>query len=182
MVLHDGSNCSVFHAHDLSAVPFYERACNRRTHGVKSGTEAVKTVSLKAQLKAVTGEKMWWIIITFYLLFQWGGAMKNGSMSYFCKWVLDNTFFGTANAWGASQSVLSIMGALPMAVAAVAVVPLCNKFGKRTICMIGMLAGGLGGVIALLGKDQMIPVAIGVALKCLGSSPACYMILAMLAG
>ena len=38
--------------------------------------------------------------MVFYLLFQWSGAMKNGSMSYFCKWELDNTFLGTADAWG----------------------------------------------------------------------------------
>ena len=143
--------------------------------------EKGKNISIKTQLKAVVSEKMWWIIILFYIGFQWSGAMKNGSMSYFCKWVLDNTFFGTADAWGASQSILSIMGAVPMAVAAVFVVPLCNKFGKRIVCMIGMIVGCAGGVIALAGNGQIIPVAVGVALKCLGSSPACYMILAMLA-
>ena len=68
-----------------------------------------------------------------------------------------------------------------MAVAAVFIVPLCNKFGKRLVCMIGMIVGAAGGVIAILGNGQIIPVAIGVALKCLGSAPACYMILAMLA-
>ena len=68
-----------------------------------------------------------------------------------------------------------------MAVAAVVIVPLCNKFGKRFVCMGGMTIGAIGGVIAILGHGQIIPVAIGVALKCLGSSPACYMILAMLA-
>lgn len=137
--------------------------------------------SLKKQLKAVTGEKAWWIIMLFYIGFQWSGALKNGSMSYFCKWVLDNSFFGTADAWGASQSLLSIMGAVPMALAAVAVVPLCNKFGKRIICMLGMLLGSLGGVVAILGGGNIVPVAIGVALKCLGSAPACYMILALIA-
>ena len=143
--------------------------------------KTVKTASLKEQLSAVTSEKMWWIVMLFYMGFQWSGAMKNGSMTYFCKWVMDNTFFGTADAWGASQSLLSIMGAVPMAVAAVAIVPLCNKFGKRIVCMVGMLLGAVGGVIAIMGNGQIVPVAIGVALKCLGSAPACYMILAMLA-
>lgn len=91
----------------------------------------------------------------FYMGFQWSGAMKNGSMTYFCKWVMDNTFFGTADAWGASQSLLSIMGAVPMAVAAVAIVPLCNKFGKRIVCMVGMLLGSVGGVIAIMGNGQI---------------------------
>lgn len=137
--------------------------------------------SLAKQLKAVTSEKTWWIVIFFYIGFQWSGALKNGSMSYYCKWVLDNSFFGTADAWGASQSLLSIMGAVPMALAAIGVIPLCNKYGKRIICMIGMLLGAVGGVIAIMGDGQIIPVAIGVALKCLGSAPACYMILALLA-
>jgi len=142
---------------------------------------AAENISLAKQLKAVASEKWWWIIMLFYLGFQWSGAFKNGSMTYFCKWVLDNTFFGSADAWGASQSLLSILGAIPMAAASVAVVPLANKFGKRIVCMIGMILGAAGGVIAGLGNGQIIPVAIGVALKCLGSAPACYLILAMLA-
>ena len=137
--------------------------------------------SLGEQLKAVASEKWWWITILFYMGFQWSGAMKNGSMAFFCKWVLDNTFFGSADAWGASQSLLSILGAIPMAVAAVFVVPLCNKFGKRPVVAAGMVFGCVGGIIAGIGNGSIIPVAIGVAIKCLGSSPACYVILAMLA-
>lgn len=147
----------------------------------KSDQNVKNAPSIGKQLKAVTSEKMWWIVMLFYLGYQWSGALKNGAMTYFCKWVLDNSFFGTADAWGASQSLLSVLGAVPMAAAAVVVAPLCNKFGKRRICMIGMLVGAVGGVIASLGGSSIVPVAIGVALKCLGSAPACYMILALLA-
>ena len=154
----------------------------RVTEEGRADTETpAKSATLGEQLKAVTGDRMWWIVMAFYMLFQWSGAMKNGSMSYFCKWVLDNTFFGTADAWGASQGLLSIMGAIPMAVAAVFVVPLANKFGKRLVCGGFMLLGAVGGIIAGLGGGNIVPVAIGVALKCLGSSPACYLILAMIA-
>lgn len=139
--------------------------------------------SLGEQLKAVTSDKMWWLAILFYMCFQWSGAMKNGSMAFFCKRVMDNSFLGIAleDAWGTSQSLLAILGAIPMAVAAALVVPLANKFGKRLVTVIGMIVGVIGGVIAGLGSGQIIPVAIGVALKCLGSAPACYLILAMLA-
>lgn len=143
--------------------------------------EEKKAASIGEQLKAVTSEKMWWIAIIFYILFQWSGALKNGSMTYFCKWVVDNSFFGSTDAWGASQSLLSIMGAIPMAVAAAFVVPLANKFGKRMVVCIGMLVGAAGGVIAGLGGGAIVPTAIGVAFKCLGSSPAAYLILAMFA-
>ena len=147
----------------------------------KSDSAAPKAASLGEQLKAVTGEKWWWIVILFYMVFQWSGAMKNGSMAFFCKWVLDNTFFGSADAWGASQSLLAVLGAIPMAVAAALVVPLAHRFGKRTVTITGMVVGVIGGVIAGLGQGQIVPVAIGVAVKCLGSAPACYLILAMLA-
>lgn len=156
--------------------------------GAEAAGTRVPSVSLADQLKAVASEKMWWLVILFYVGFQWTGAMKNGSMTFFCQWVLDNSFFtelglveNLGDAWGMSQSLLAILGAIPMALAATVVVPLANKFGKRQTAFVGMVVGVIGGVIAGLGGSSIIPVAIGVALKCLGSAPACYLILAMLA-
>lgn len=159
-----------------------ERVTEENMSGTAEERKA-EAPSLGAQLKAVASDKMWWLVIIFYICFQWSGAMKNGSMAFFCKWVMDNSFFGIAleDAWGTSQSLLAILGAVPMAVAAALVVPLANRFGKRKVTFTGMVVGIIGGVIAGLGNGQIIPVAIGVALKCLGSAPACYLILAMLA-
>lgn len=147
--------------------------------GADHSSAPAKTATMGEQLRAVTSEKWWWIAILFYLAFQWSGAMKNGSMSYFCQWVADSSMLGSD--YGAVQSLLAILGAIPMAAAAAVVVPLANKFGKRLVTMAGMALGVAGGVIAGLGNGQIIPVAVGVALKCLGSAPACYLILAMLA-
>lgn len=143
-------------------------------------TQKEKTVSMGMQFRAVAAEKWWWVVLIFYMIFQFAGAMKNGSMSYFCKWVLDNSAMG-ADAWGTYQSILAIMGAIPMAVAMLFVNPLCQKFGKRVTVSAFLVLGVLGGMIAGFGGSNILPVAVGVALKCLGSSPACYMILAMLA-
>lgn len=160
---------------------FTRERVTEESAGSAEDTESQKTASIGEQLKAVASEKWWWITILFYMGFQWSGAMKNGSMSYFCKWVLDNSFFGSADAWGASQSLLAILGAIPMAVAATFVVPISNKITKRKLAFIGMVFGAVGGVIAGLSHGNIIGVAIGVAMKCLGSAPACYLILAMLA-
>jgi len=137
-----------------------------------------KTASMGEQLKAVASEKWWWIVILFYMVFQWSGAIKNGSMSYFCQWVIGAT---GAIDWGFAQTILAVMGAIPMAVAAVFVVPLANKFSKRATVFVGLIVGVIGGVIAGLFSDNFVMVAVGIALKCLGSSPSCYLILAMLA-
>lgn len=154
-----------------------ERVTEESMEAGSSASQA-KSASMGEQLKAVTSEKWWWIVILFYMAFQWSGAMKNGSMSYFCQWVIGAT--GTID-WGFAQTILAVLGAIPMAAAATVVVPLSNKFGKRNVTIVGMIVGVIGGVIAGLGNGSFIPVAIGVTLKCLGSSPACYLILAMLA-
>ncbi len=144
----------------------------------QAGAAQAKTASMGAQLKAVTSERWWWLAILFYMAFQCSGAMKNGSMSYFCQWVIGAS--GSIN-WGVAQTILAVLGAIPMALAAVVVVPLANKFSKRLVTMAGMIVGVIGGIIAGLGNGNIVPVAIGVALKCLGSAPAAYLILAMLA-
>ena len=145
-----------------------------------TANDKAKSVSMGKQFKAVASEKWWWVVMIFYMIFQFSGAIKNGSMSYFCRWVLDNSALG-ADGWGTYQSILAIMGAIPMAVAMLFVNPLCQKFGKRKTVSAFLVLGVIGGVIAILGGSNIVPVAVGVALKCLGSSPACYMILAMLA-
>ena len=155
-----------------------ERVTEEALNGQTDANEAAAP-SIKEQLSAVTAERWWWIAILFYISFQWAGALKNGSMAYFCQWVIDST--GIAGGWGTVQTILAVLGAIPMAVAAVFVVPLANKYGKRPVVMIGMMVGVVGGIIAGLGNGHLVPTAIGVAIKCLGSAPAAYLILAMLA-
>ena len=142
-------------------------------------TDNKRTVSINEQLRAVTSEKWWWIIIIFYLLFQWSGAIKTGSMTQFCEWVVSLDIVG--GDWGIAQTILSIAGAVPMAVSVVIVMPMASKIGKAKTTFIFLIIGFIGGVLAGLFPTNLVLVGIGVGLKCLGSSPACYLILAMIA-
>lgn len=168
----------------LSAILQYKFTRERVTEedllaGNKDKENMAKTATMSEQLKAVTSEKWWWIIIIFYMLFQWSGAIKNGAMTQFCEWVVNLDIVG--NDWGIAQTILSIAGAVPMAAAVVVVMPLSNKIGKAKTTFIFLVMGFIGGVIAGLFPENLIMVGIGVGLKCFGSSPACYLILAMLA-
>ena len=157
-----------------------ERVTEEDLSSADTGKEfSAKSVSMSEQLKAVTSEKWWWIIIIFYMLFQWSGAIKNGAMTQFCEWVVGLDLVG--GDWGIAQTILSIAGAVPMAVAVVVVMPLAAKIGKAKTTFIFQVVGFFGGVLAGLFSDNLIMVGIGVGLKCFGSSPACYLILAMLA-
>ncbi|MBO4989979.1 MAG: MFS transporter [Clostridia bacterium] len=145
---------------------------------------APKKLPVMRQLKAVTTDKFWWIIIAFYLLYQISGAIKNLSMTYFTAQIVDNSFWGASldanTAAGMTQSLLGILGAIPMAVAGIFIWPISNKIGKQKLVIAGMMIGAAGGVIAGIWADNVVMVAIGVALKCLGSAPAGYLILAMI--
>lgn len=134
-------------------------------------------ISIGKQLKSVTSSKVWWVIIFFYLLVQFSGAVKNLSMVYFCQQILKPVFGMDA---GTMQSVLAVLGAIPMMIAIVIIWPLSNKFNKQIVTIGGMVLGCAGGILAGFFPDNFIIVAVGVALKCLGSAPACYMILAMI--
>lgn len=142
-------------------------------------------IPVKKQLKAVAGEKFWWIIIIFYMLFQLSGGIKNLSMTYFCEMLVDNSFWGEtlteSAAAGMTQTLIAVLGAIPMAIAMLFIWPLSNKFGKQKVVLIGCAVGVAGGIVAGISGDSVIGISIGVALKCFGSAPACYMILAMIA-
>ncbi len=138
--------------------------------------EAKPRIGVGKQAKAAVGDRYFWIIIVFYFLYQFSGGIKNTSLNFYAE-ILATQSFPTDSVTG----VLGIIGAVPMAVAVFFVAPLCNKFGKRPMCVIGMIVGVAGGVIAGIGYDNMVVASVGIALKCLGSAPAGYMILAMIA-
>lgn len=149
---------------------------------VKAATPEAEEVkskgpSIKKQAKALFGDRFFVITIVFYLFYQLSGSIKNASMKSFTDAIYAATELGSANA----MSILGIVGAVPMAVAILFVAPLCNKFGKRPVVFAGMVVGVVGGIIAGIWYDNFYVVAVGVALKCLGSAPAGYMILAMIA-
>ena len=137
--------------------------------------EDKKGASVREQAKCVVNDKFFWIII-FYFLYQFSGGIKNTSMNFYAE----NLVTGGLNA-DYITSILGIVGAVPMAVAILFVAPLCNRFGKQKITIIGMAIGVVGGILAGIWYDNMAVAAVGIAMKCLGSAPAGYMILAMIA-
>lgn len=136
--------------------------------------EEKKSISLVKQFKAVGSDAFWWIVIIFYLIFQFSGSLKNMSCTYFCD-RFDGTMFADF-----SMTIINVLGAVPMAIAMAFIWPLSRKYGKRIVVMVGLLIGAVGGLLAGIWSDNFYVVCLGVALKSFGSSPACYMILAML--
>lgn len=134
-------------------------------------------ISMKEQFKAVAKEKYWWLIILYFLLFQFGGLVKNGSMTYYCRWM-----FGAASEVqaGQYQSLLGMVGGLPTAVGMVVAWPIAKRFGKQRSVAVGMIISVLGGLVSFIDVHSFPIVCAGVVLKGIGSIPGMYVTLAIL--
>lgn len=133
-----------------------------------------KQVSMAEQIKACMGNSYWWIIILYFLLFQFGGLVKNGSMTYYCTWMFEGIAPGTA------QGLLGAIGGIPTAIGMVLAWPIANKLGKQRSVVLGLTISVIGGLVSFLNVHNFIIVCIGIILKGIGSIPAMYVTLALL--
>ncbi len=137
-----------------------------------------KKLPIKNQIQACVKEKYWWIIILYFLLFQLGGLIKNGSMSYYSRWMFDG--ITTEAAAGTAMGTLGLIGGIPTALGMVFAWTIANKFGKQKSITIGLAFSVVGGLISFVDVHNFLFVCIGVVLKGIGSIPAMYVTLALL--
>lgn len=130
-------------------------------------------ISLKKQAKALVTNKFWVVMIIYYFIFQFVGAMQNFSLVYYCNFVL-----GTYND-GFTQTILGIVTGIPLILGMFFVWPLANKFGKRNCMMAGLVLSAAGCLIAFLAPSSWVWVIIGLCIKSLAASPAIYLVFAL---
>ena len=133
---------------------------------------------MKQQIASCVKEKYWWLIILYFLLFQFGGLVKNGSMSYYCRWMFDG--ITTESAAGTAMGTLGLIGGIPTAIGMVVAWPIADKLGKQKSIVLGLLISVIGGSVSFLNVHSFVIVCLGVILKGIGSIPAMYVTLALL--
>lgn len=142
-------------------------------------TSKAKSVTMSEQIKICVKDKYWWLIMIFFFLYQFGGQMKNNDMS----------FYSQAYTGGSTlSSLINTVGAIPTALGMLIVWPLANKFTKSKTIVGGCALAFLGSLISLLcllpnmsaGAISGISVASFIV-KALGTAPAMYIALALLA-
>ncbi len=144
--------------------------------------EKKETLSVRQQAAVCLHDRYWLIMMAFFFLFQLGGMIKNVSQLYFCQAMFpdaDGNY--TVSYGGALQGTLAIIGAVPTALGMFAAVPLANKIGKGKAILGGAVLAVIGGVIGMLFPANYPIVIISFVIKALGSTPAMYLGLALLA-
>lgn len=146
------------------------------------GAEQKKAVPLSKQAKVCLKDKYWWIIICFFFLYQLGGMLKNCSQIYYCQsWFSIDGVNYSAAIGGTFQGTLSIIGAIPTAVGMLLVWPLANKIGKSKSILFGAFISVIGGAIGFIDPSNFALVTTSFVIKALGSTPAMYISLALMA-
>lgn len=146
------------------------------------GAEQKKAVPLSKQAKVCLKDKYWWIIIFFFFLYQLGGMLKNCSQIYYCQsWFSIDGVNYSAAIGGTFQGTLSIIGAIPTAVGMLLVWPLANKIGKGKSILFGAFISVIGGAIGFIDPSNFALVTTSFVIKALGSTPAMYISLALMA-
>ena len=140
----------------------------------KTGIEE-KKVPFRMQLKAIFTDKYILLLLAYFLVYTVGGTMKNIGLVYYCNYIL-----GTYND-GMTQTLVSVLGGIPMGIGIFLVWPLAKKFGKRNVTMIGFLIYALGSLICFLMPRNLIVVLVGQFIKNIGGLPCAYVFMALFA-
>ena len=133
------------------------------------------TAPVREQLSACLHDKYWVIIFIYFFIYSLAVNLKNISLVYFCNYVL-----GTYND-GKTQTLVSVIGGIPMGIGMFAVWPIAKRIGKRNITMWGFLFYALGSAICVLNPRSMAVVLIGQFIKNIGGLPCAYVFMALYA-
>lgn len=134
-----------------------------------------KKIPFLTQLKIVLSDKYMLLMFVYFLIYMFASALKNLGLVYYCNYVL-----GTYND-GITQTLVSVIGGIPMGIGIFAVWPLAKKFGKRNITLVGFLLYALGSAICWMAPENLYIVLVGQFIKNIGGLPCAYVFMALFA-
>lgn len=137
--------------------------------------EKEEKIPFKLQLKAIFTDKYLILLIVYFLISTIGSTFKNIALVYYCNYVL-----GTYND-GITQTLVSVLGGIPMGIGIFAVWPLAKKFGKKNVTMIGFLIYAIGSAICWMAPTNLVLVLVGQFIKNIGGLPCAYVFMALFA-
>ncbi len=132
-------------------------------------------IPYKNLLKAIFSDKYMVLILLYFLIYTVGAQFKNLGLVYFCNYVL-----GTYND-GKTQTLISVIGGIPMGIGIFLVWPLAKKFGKRNLTLAGFVLYSLGSAICWICPTNMVVVLVGQFIKNIGGLPCSYVFMALFA-
>ena len=140
-----------------------------------SGNTKKEAVGSKKQLKAIFSDKYSILIFAYFTINLIAAQLKNTSLVYYC-----NNVLGAYND-GYTQTLVSVVGGLPMGIGLFAVWPIANKFGKKNTTVLGFILLSIGSIICFIAPKSLPIVLGGQFIKNIGALPSAYVFMALFA-
>ena len=137
--------------------------------------DSEEQLSLLKQMKIVFSDKYMVLVYLYFLIYTIGASIKNLGLVYFCNYVLGSYNDGT------TQTLVSVIGGIPMGIGIFAVWPIAKRIGKRNVTMLGFLLYALGSFICCLNPHSYVFVLGGQFIKNIGGLPCAYVFMALFA-
>ena len=141
----------------------------------ESNGQEEKKIPFTLQLKAIFTDKYMLLLLGYFLLYTLTSQLKNVALPYYCNYVL-----GTYSD-GITQTLVSVLGGIPMGIGIFAVWPLAKKFGKKNITVIGFVLYAVGSAICWMAPTNLYIVLVGQFIKNIGGLPCAYVFMALFA-
>ena len=145
-----------------------------RVTAESSGQEE-KKIPFALQLKAIFTDKYMLLLLGYFLLYTLTSQLKNVALPYYCNYVL-----GTYSD-GITQTLVSVLGGIPMGIGIFAVWPLAKKFGKKNVTVAGFVIYAVGSAICWMAPTNLPVVLVGQFIKNIGGLPCAYVFMALFA-
>lgn len=142
---------------------------------LESQGQKEKKIPFRLQLKAVFSDKYMWLLLGYFMLYTLSSQLKNISLPYYCNYVL-GTYMD-----GKTQTLVSVLGGIPMGIGIFAVWPLAKKFGKKNITVAGFILYAVGSAICWAAPRNLYIVLVGQFIKNIGGLPCAYVFMALFA-
>ena len=127
------------------------------------------------QLKAIFTDKYSIIIFAYFTIYLLASQLKNITLVYYC-----NNVLGTYND-GYTQTLVSVIGGIPMGIGLLAVWPIAKRYGKKNTTIVGFILLSIGSMICFLAPKNLPIVLMGQFIKNIGALPSAYVFMALFA-
>ena len=127
------------------------------------------------QLKAIFTDKYSIIIFAYFTIYLLASQLKNITLVYYC-----NNVLGTYND-GYTQTLVSVIGGIPMGIGLLAVWPIAKRYGKKNTTIGGFILLSIGSMICFLAPKNLPIVLMGQFIKNIGALPSAYVFMALFA-
>ncbi len=141
----------------------------------ESNGQDEKKIPFTLQLKSIFTDKYMLLLLCYFLLYTLTSSLKNTALPYYCNYVL-----GTYSD-GITQTLVSVLGGIPMGIGIFAVWPLAKKMGKKNITVAGFVIYALGSALCWLAPTNLYIVLVGQFIKNIGGLPCAYVFMALFA-